>query len=321
MAFQAGAITTVLGLDAAAFNNPLTGAIELLTRFGASLWDITDRLAGMAEGVAFLAEKTGLSTTTIQGLRQIMEDAGRGAAVADDAIAKMNLRLGDAAKDGGATVETLKQLGLNIADVGRGEEAFRKILDQLAAIKDPAIQAAAGAEIFGKAAGDQLITAIGGGTAALDEQIRAYEQLGVVVSGRNIENLAAIDDVFDQVGNAITGLQNTFVLEFFEAIGVNAGSAGEMAEYFGNAVRDITPYVESLAGGIGALVELFVLLRDLLKDSWVEKLIEISMIPANVLGWVVEKGAGLALSGDSLSADQLAQPGFQAIPATGRAGR
>lgn len=317
MAFQAGAITAVLGLDAAAFMNPMTGALEILTRFGAMVTDVTGRLMSMAEGVTLLGSKTGVSVETIQTLRAVFDDAGVGASTADDAISQLNRRLGDAVKDGGATAKTLQQLGIDIENVGRGDAAFRKILDQLAAIKDDSVRAAAGAEIFGKSAGDQIVTALGGGSKALDEAQAKYKAINKVVGTETVAEFAALDDVMDTLGNTFEGLQNTIVIELFKALGINASNAeGSLAVFSKTVQEDVIPYISQLADGIGILV------------GWLEKLLGPL---AKVIGYFIEfqkfgvemfeKVAQFFFQGDALSAEQLARPGFQALPAPARAGR
>lgn len=246
---SAQSVTAIFGQTFASMvANPVLGGIGLFKDLASSVFAASGRMLTLAESVNELSVKSGLSAETIQTLRHGLTSVGSNAAAADNAINQFTVRLGDAHKDGGALVNTMRQLGIDISGLGSGEQALRRVVDQLAAIEDPALKAAAAQELFGRQAGPDLAQLLSKGTSSMDQMRSRYERIGLVLKSDTITNLSAFENQVESVGQAWQGISQSLTAEFLEALGEGFGDASGGIDSFAVSLRrDLAPAAQ-LAG-------------------------------------------------------------------------
>lgn len=243
--------------------NPLLGSIELFKRVGGAAVGLANDLLAQAEANDRLAQTTGFSTETLQAMERALLRAGYSGEVAQQAIKKYVAVLGEAKSGGGPLVPILEQLNIQISSLGDGERDFRRIIDAIDRFEDPAIRAALAAKVFGEEAGAKLLSAIGGGSAALDEQVRLYKQLGLVVDGQTTAAMAKLNTTSGQVQDAWEGLKRSAIVSFMQGFTDEAelsdATIAEMAETIRN---DLSPAIRQAGEDLAGFLKLIQDIRD-----------------------------------------------------------
>lgn len=253
---KAQGVTELFGKTFGSFiASPLLGGAQLFKRVGAAALDMARDVLAAAEANDRLSQTTGISTEALQAMERALLRAGYSGEVAQQAAKKFVAVLGEARTGAGPLVPLLEQMGITISSLGDTESSFRRILDAIDQFQDPAIRAALAAKVFGEEAGAKLISAIGGGSAALDEQVRLYKQLGLIVDGDTTAAMARLNTTSGQVQDALEGIKRTAIVSFMQGFTDEASlsdqSIAEMAESIRN---DLSPAFRQLGDDVAAVV-------------------------------------------------------------------
>lgn len=254
---EANAVTSTFGQTiTTGLVNPVLGALGAMKQFAGAAAAASDRLLSMAESVQRTSDLTGVSVETIQSLRHALADMGLSAEGADAAMTAFNRKLGDAKKDGGATAASLRQLGVDITNVGSGEAAMRRVFDQLSRIQDVGQRAAAAAEIFDRQFGPQLLAAIEGGSAGIDALNARMIATGRTLDRSVIAKMVQLDDRVDKLKGNLQGLETTLTSEFLMGIADGIGATDTSSQKFAATLRDeLGPAARGLGRTMGEAVE------------------------------------------------------------------
>ena len=261
---QAQGLTEAFGsVFSTALVNPVVAGVQAVKSLGGAVFDESKRLIDLAEKTDRLAKQTGVTSETQQTLSRILVEQGQAAEGADAAILKYTTRLGDAKKDGGLTVTTLRQLGIELSNLERGDRGLYRVLDQLAAIEDETVRAAAASELFDRQFGPALATALGGGAAQLDEFKRKFKETGVVIDESAVRKLLAVDDALDTINRTIDGLKTSSVTAFLEGLAGSSPDASRGIEELASAAKGtLIPAMRELGGVLAEIVKYFSELKD-----------------------------------------------------------
>lgn len=217
---NAEASSRIFGQTFTAFvSNPLLGSIDLLKNVGRAVIQGSQEILGYAESIERMSQVTGASEPLLIALQKRLEIAGFSAERARQSFLVFMKFIADYNNDGPLANEVLRQLGMNLDGISGFDETFRAIIERLSQIEDPAMKAMIAMKLFGEEAGHDVINAIGGGNAAIDEMIEQYTRLGFVIDRRTNTQLAAMNTHLGFLQQAVDGVRTNAIREFL--IGVN----------------------------------------------------------------------------------------------------
>ena len=177
MTVVGGAITASLGL-----------IIKKTVDSGDAFNDMSLRTGVAVETLSALAYAAKQSGTDIEGLEtgikfltKGMEDASKGTGMAKDAFIELGISIKDSEGNLRPTIEVFKEAATKIA-----------------AIENPAKQAALAMELFGASSGTQLVPLLKMGGAGIDELMKKAEELGIVISTKDAQ---AADEFKDSMND------------------------------------------------------------------------------------------------------------------------
>src|SRR5574343_733687 len=166
------------GLSAAGFASWIKGAIDA------------------ADETAKLAQRTGIATEKIAGLKLAFEQSGAGGA---DVLQKSMVKLSAELVNGNKALETL---GINSRDT---REALGQIADKFAAMRDGQEKTAAAVAILGERLGANLIPMLNAGSEGLAEMDKLAAELGLTFDEETTRAAEDFNDAMDSVSQGVQG--------------------------------------------------------------------------------------------------------------------
>lgn len=223
-------------------------SIRSLKAFGGFISESLEAAASIKD----VANAAGVSTKFLQEMRFAASQTGADAATLDDALIKLNTRLGDLRTTGaGPASKTLEQLGLSArilsGDLAGSEQTMEAVLAALAKIKDDSDRAALATDLFGKAAGPKLAEFLKAGEGAIAKARAEAHRLGLVLSDELIDKA---DDASDKLNQLWEQMRTTGV----KAVAENADAILELAQAFADGLPDMIDWVRGWGEWLG-LVE------------------------------------------------------------------
>lgn len=220
------------------------------------------------DAIAKKAKQIGSSAEDIQVLSGALELGGVDAATAEAAMAKLNLRLAEAAAGGGPAVDVLKQLGLSAQELQELPlpERFALLADRMDTLGTVGEKTNAAVKLM-EEGGIRLISAFEGGGAAIRESSEAVREAGIVSNetaaqgevltdavGLMARSLGALrDDVLTPLMPVLTGMANGIR----EAVA--AFRRTDDVEQFGQTI--VTVFQDWIAPAIASAVSIFLKAR------------------------------------------------------------
>ena len=230
------------GTRVSRFTTKVGAAAKKMAMFGASMAGIAS-VGGLAvmikrnlelmDSTAKLADRIGITTEALTGLRHAAELTGAGTDTLDAGLTTMAKRLGEAARGAGAAVPALKLIGLEINDIIAlsPDQQFIAIAEAISKLPTATERAAAAANIFSK--GNMgLINTLAEGRKGIEAMIRENDKLGGSFSR---ETAAKAEEAND----AITNLTRTM-----------SGAAVQATADMADTIKDLAEAVEGLPQGI-----------------------------------------------------------------------
>lgn len=193
-----------------------------------------------ADAVTRVHDQTSLSTDAIQRLNFIATQTGGSMEQLAGAVSKMQRTLSDAGDDGDKARKAVSDLGLDISALMAmsPDQQFQKIAEAINAIPNPADQAAAAVDIFGKAGAEAL------------PQIKAMAEHGEELSAQ-----------FDAIGGPAGGAAIAAV----DALGDSAAATGLAAKTL--AVELLATVAPAIISGLTTIQEILGGIRVLAGDG------------------------------------------------------
>ena len=191
-------------------------------------------LAGEADALAKLASTLG---TTAEELQVVVGALGLGGATADiaqQAIRDLNLRLGDAALNGGAAAAALDRLGLTAGELERLPlaERFAVIADRLGTMESQSLKTRTAADLMGES-GVRLLSAFEGGGEVFRDAADAIREAGII-SDRTAEQSEALIDSVSLMSASFRSLKTEALAPLIPTV---AAIADQLAKLFQH-IRD-----------------------------------------------------------------------------------
>lgn len=193
----------------------------------------TDSVSKLADE----SQRLNVSVESLQRLQFAAEQVGVSADSVNLAISRMLVNLGRATTEGGEAAIPFTQLGLSLDYLNslNPDEQFAAIAASLATIQDPAIQAAAGTEVFSRA-----FMNIGAFIKSdIPKNIAIFKSLGAELSGNQVNAVDAYGDKVSELSTQWKGFRGQLL----------ASLSGELTNFLvwiQQSIKDM--------GGINAVV-------------------------------------------------------------------
>jgi hypothetical protein len=275
-------------------------------------------VVGSASAVAAiddLSKRTGVSSTALQAYQFAADQSGVSIETFGKSLQKLTINLGEAQTGNGAAIKAFTDLGLSVQELSTlsPQVAFEKIAASIAALPNPAQQAAAAVSLFGKS-GVDLVPVFQEGAGFLQEMREEAERLGTVLSEDQVGALAGLDDSIAKVSASFKGLTSRVVAEFAPALTV---AADQLSTFLGSL--DARELVGNLSASLGNLSDVASALGSAfeLVSAVFTPLAEVVFpVVAQTLGFLAANIEGAAL-GALLAAGAYAGYSLAAVTATG----
>lgn len=251
MATTVGALSVDLDLNSASFINNMKKAVDSVDKSSKTMASslnfakgaLTTFVAGFtaekigemaAKGLEFAsslgeqAQQLGVTTRDLQLYRYAASQVGVSNAEMDAGLAKLTLRIGQAAAGNQKLGGVFSALGIAITDsAGNARDTgdvFEDLAGKLSKVEDPAKRAQIEVALFGKA-GQRLDTLLTGAGGTIDELTKAFDRLGIEVSPELIKRA---DEAADKMGE----LKKILEAKIAIAVSENAGAILKLADSF-----------------------------------------------------------------------------------------
>jgi hypothetical protein len=187
-------------------------------------------LAAEADSIAKLATTLGTTAEELQTLQGALALGGVGAQTAEQAIRDLNLRLGDAALNSGATSAALERLGLTAQQLEALPlaERFALIADRLQEVESQSLKTRTAADLMGES-GIRLLSAFAGGGEAIRSAAEAIEQAGII-SNRAARQSEALTDSVSIMSASFAALRADALTPLIPAVAAVANQLASLAQ-------------------------------------------------------------------------------------------
>lgn len=204
------------------FANTTKAASDMAVKFAAPLTAIAgaglfsvkgavDSFMALGDSVDKASIRAGVATGALQRLRAAAQLSGMSAEQMDKALSKLSYQMGKAASgENDNLVQMFKELGVQWKD-GKGKardaaSVMRELADAVKANEDPADRLRMLTSIFGDDLAAYLVPALQGGAEGLDAMAAKADELGIVMSERDVKAAAALGDSFSLFKDVITAV-------------------------------------------------------------------------------------------------------------------
>jgi hypothetical protein len=241
-------------ISGAVFNmkNALVGAVGT-AGFGA----LIKSSINAGDELAKTADKLGVTTTALAGLRHAAELTGVSTGTMDMAMQRFTRRAAEAAQGTGEAKGALQELGINAEDLVKLplDQQMSVVADSMAGVEKQSDKVRLAMKLF-DSEGVALVNTLGGGSEALEKMTSEAEQLGITLSRTDTAQMEAANDALTRLKAVFTGLTNQLSLAFapiitFVADGLRQAALDSTA--FGNIGQKVA----------GALVKAFGFVRNI----------------------------------------------------------
>ncbi len=251
MATTVGALSVDLDLNSANFINNMKKAVDGVDKSSkamASSLDFANKatkafLAGftaqkigetIAKGLEFAAslneqaQQLGVTSRELQVYRYAASQVGISNEEMDKGLAKLTLRIGQAAGGNAKAASAFSSLGIAVNDTSGNTRSAGAVMedlaDKLSKIEDPAKRAQIEVALFGKT-GQQLDNLLSGGSQAISELADAADRLGIVLS-QDMINRA------DEAADKMSAVKQVLEAKIAAVVADNAGAITALADAF-----------------------------------------------------------------------------------------
>lgn len=209
-----------------------------------------------ADATAKTADKLGIATERLAGLRHAAEQtAGVTGSTLDTALQRMVRRVSEAADGAGSAAGALRELNLDAAELARlsPDQQFARIADAMQAVSTQGDRVRLAMRLF-DTEGVSLVNTLRIGADGLEAFHDEAQALGIALDRVQTAKVEAANDSLDRVGKVITGIGQNIAVElapFIEAaanaIAKLATESGGFGQYIRSAINGAITSFEFLA--------------------------------------------------------------------------
>lgn len=239
-----------------------------------------------AQGIDKLAkqaDKLGMTTEALQGLRYAGELSGVAIGTTDMALQRMTRRVAEAARGTGEAKDAIKELNLNAAELARmsPDEQFKAIAGAMEGVANQGDKVRLAMKLF-DSEGVALVNTLSMGVDGLNAAQQELDAFGVAISRVDAAKVEIANDEFLRARTLMSGFGQSIttglapivagLAEEFLGVAKEAGGAGKMADkaidvmvrgagFAGDAVRGLhiiwSAFVLTIREAVNAQVQFF----------------------------------------------------------------
>ncbi len=192
------------------------GAVAIVAMGAASAGAIAAMYKEQAQyndTLAKSADKLGVTTQALEGMRHVAQLTGNSTQVLDKGLLDLNIKVQDAAKGIGEGKEALSALNLSAEKLARlsPDQQFLKVSEALKGIPDQGKKVAIAYDLFG-ARGAGLVNTMNLGATAIKSSMEEAEKLGATLNRIDAAKIEAANDSMFKVEQSTKGLKNAIAV-------------------------------------------------------------------------------------------------------------
>jgi hypothetical protein len=211
--------------------------------------------------LAKTADKLGVTTTALAGLRHAAELTGVSTGTMDMALQRFTRRAAEAAQGTGEAKGALQELGINADDLVKLplDQQMSVVADSMAGVEKQSDKVRLAMKLF-DSEGVALVNTLGGGSAALEQMTSEAEQLGITLSRTDTAQMEAANDSLTRLKAVFTGLTNqlslafapiiTFVADGLRQAAIDSTSFGNIGQMVAGALVKAFGFVRNIVHGL-----------------------------------------------------------------------
>ena len=211
--------------------------------------------------LAKTADKLGVTTEALAGLRHAAELTGVSTGTMDMAMQRFTRRAAEAAKGTGEAKGALRELGIDAETLTRLplDEQMNVVADAMQGLDSQADKVRIAMKLF-DSEGVALVNTLGGGSEALKAMTAEAEHFGVTLSRTDTAQMEAANDAITRLQAVFTGLTNqlsvafapiiTFVADAFRQASLDSSDFGNIGQRVAGAVVKAFGVVRNIMHGV-----------------------------------------------------------------------
>lgn len=337
MAGKLGSLWVSLGLNTAEFNKDLGKASKKVRRVGRgmrrsfmkvdrAIFRTTKIVAGLAgpaalgllvknsfdtvDALAKTADKLGLTTEALAGMRHAAEQTGIAQNTLDMALQRMTRRVAEAGQGFGEAKAAIAELGLDAQKLSKQtpDEVFRQLAGAMEGVTNKGDKLRLAFKLF-DSEGAALVNTLALGTKGLEEMQVEAEALGLAVSRVNASKIEEASNAFNRMKGVVKGIGNTIAVKL-------APLLKDVADRFTKAAIESGGFKDEISKGVKIAVKGLGMVADALR------IMEIGWKTVNVVFQGFIAGSATAMEGllhginkvtDALGMERKTDPDFLVI--------
>lgn len=182
-----------------------------------------------------LAEGLGDTADNISRLHFAAVQLGSSAGAVNSAMSKMTKSIGEAKREGGASAEAIKSLGLNVDTLAqmRTSSAFIAITNALSKLPTVYDRAAVASKIFGKGA-MEIIAILKAGDGEIEKYGARLDEINGTMTEGSVEAAARLKDQIEELNASWAGGKARMVEDFERPLSFSLAVMQKMAQHAGS---------------------------------------------------------------------------------------
>ena len=224
---------------------------------------------GLADALSDSAQGLGVSSSALLLFREAAVQAGADVSALENAMAKFNIKLGDAKLGSDEAIKAFSQIGVSIQQLQAlsPEAAFQLVANALGRVQDSSIRASYAMDIFGKS-GAPIAKAMGAIGEKTQELESYWKSLGATITSEEINSTGAIADRMDLIHDGLSRFKVLLAAQvapllaasvsFLEDAVKEVGGLEAASKKFFTTFVDVAAMIAAVAQtfyGIGLLIE------------------------------------------------------------------
>ena len=263
----------------------MISAVQQVTQ---AIGEVATRSTEWADDLETLSSQIGVSTTTLQEWAYASDFVDVSIETLQGSMTKLVRSMSEAQNGSTSAQAAFDSLGVSYQDIDghlkSTEQVFYEVIDALGGIENVAERDAISMAIFGRSAQD-LNTLIEAGSGSLQAYGQEAQQLGIIMSGDQIQALSSMQNSFDKLNNVMNASKNLL-----------SASVAPLFASIADAISQVDPAILAVVGGFGSLISVVSNLAPLLQGvAAITQLLTMSKIAtaaATQVETVAEAGLG-----------------------------
>ena len=208
------------------------------------------------DSLAKTADKIGVTTEALGGLRHAAELTGVGSDTLDMAMQRLTRRVSEAANGTGEAKNALIELGINAANLEKLplDVQMEVIADAMGDVKSQSDKVRLAMKLF-DSEGVSLVNTLASGSTGLQQMAKEADTLGITVSRVDAAKIEMANDAVTKSKGVFTGLGNQLATAFapiIQGVSTDFHQAALDTAGFGNIGQDVA---DALVSGFGKFLD------------------------------------------------------------------